>query len=92
MTDQLPDIPKLQIRAPTDLHELQKTQHQAENGIKPNPAKISFIDPRQEERRPSIQFSVQEAENVLRNESPRPSRSKASSTITRRFSSPPPPS
>ena len=88
MTDQAPDIPKLQIRAPTDLYDA--STQQGNDGLKSAAAKISFIDPRQEERRPSIQFSVQQSEDLLRNESPRPSRSKASTL--RRLSSPPPPS
>ena len=57
---------------------------------KPSAAKLTFREPLQGLRRPSIQFSVHDAESILDSESPKPSRSKLSGT--RRLSSPPPPS
>ena len=89
MTEQASGTPQIELpTSPDPPEQSEQTSPQNDDRNKASSFKISFIDPRQEERRPSIQFSVHQSEELLRSESPRPSRSKS----LRRLSSPPPPS
>ena len=89
MTEQASGTPQIELpTSPDPPEQSDQTTRQNDDRIKANNFKISFLDHRQEERRPSIQFSVHQSEELLRSDSPRPSRSKS----LRRLSSPPPPS